>query len=94
MQLEEENEEKESYDKAVQTIFSNSNVQIYALRKKIKSLQQKVRRKNSKIENMRDLIIELRKNSCSNESLDDVLKNYFEGKQKSLKRNFTCSYIF
>ncbi|KAF2883813.1 hypothetical protein ILUMI_22344 [Ignelater luminosus] len=49
-------------------------LEVYSLRKKIKSLKQKVRRKELKISNMKNLIQEISKSGCSNENLDSFEK--------------------
>lgn len=64
-------------DNATQVELMNPHDRI--LKKKIKTLQQKVRRKNVKISNMKDVIKEIKKCGYSNENLDIVLGNYFEG---------------
>lgn len=51
------------------------------LQKKVKSLREKVKRRDIKISNMKDVISELSRSGCSNENLDNVLKNYFEGEK-------------
>lgn len=47
----------------------------------MKSLREKVKRRDIKISNMKDVINELSRSGCSNENLDNVLKNYFEGEK-------------
>lgn len=63
-------------DKATQTTEKNT---ILKLRKKIRTLKQKVRRRNLKISTMKDVIKEISKRGYNTENLDTVLKNYFEG---------------
>lgn len=50
------------------------------LRRQVKTLKQKVKRRDLKVTNMKDIIRELKSSGNTNESLDCVLRNYFEGK--------------
>ena len=55
------------------------NLSCIKLRRQVKTLKQKVRRRDLKISNMTDVINEIKQNGYSNENLDVVLRNYFEG---------------
>ena len=59
----------------------------YILRRKLKTLKQKVRRRDLKISNMKEVITAISKSGFSNENLDAVLKNYFEGKKDHYGKN-------
>lgn len=52
---------------------------IRKLRRQVKSLKQKVQRRDIKISSMKDVIKQISQSGFSNENLDGVLKNYFEG---------------
>lgn len=66
-------------DKGIQT-DQDIDGKTSLLRRKIKTLKQKVKRKNVKIENMTQLIKEIKNSGQSNEPLLTVLENYFEGR--------------
>lgn len=66
-------------DHETQTIRDESKT-LTKLRRKIRTLKQTVKRQNVKISNMKDVINEISKRGHSNESLDAILKNYFEGR--------------
>lgn len=57
---------------------------VTVMRRQIKTLKQKVRRKNLKISTMKDVIREISSSGYNNENLNTVLKNYFEGKGGSV----------
>ncbi|KAB0795517.1 hypothetical protein PPYR_12356, partial [Photinus pyralis] len=64
-----------SKDCGTQTLASSS---VTALRRQIKTLKQKVRRRDLKLSSMKEVINEISKSGHSNTNLDAVLKNYFE----------------
>lgn len=66
-------------DKEVQTFPDKNEKTITLLRRKIKTLKQKVNRRDLKISNMKQLIMEIKESGHSNESLNTVLQKYFEG---------------
>lgn len=57
------------------------------LRRKVKSLKQKIHRRDVKISTMKDVIREIKNSGHSNDSLNTVLQNYFEG-------NFNISLLY
>lgn len=69
--------------------FTDSKVQCSLLKprsrgklnRQIKTLKQKIKRRDLKISNMKDIIRELKNSGNTNESLDTVLSNYFEGNE-------------
>lgn len=71
-------------DKETQTVPVN----IEQLRRKVKTLKQKVNRKNLKIRNMKEVISTIKKSGHSNENLDIVLEKYFEGIKLIIFMNF------
>lgn len=62
--------------KGTQTVPDNTVTQ---LRRKVKTLKQKVSRRDIKISNMKGVISEIKKSGHSTENLDIVLNKYFEG---------------
>lgn len=65
-------------DRETQTVSYNKDI---LLRRKVKTLKQKVKRRDVKISNMKDVIRSISKSGHSNENLDEVLKKHFEGKK-------------
>lgn len=55
------------------------NTKVVTLRRKVRSLSQKVRRRNIKISSMKNIIDEITNRGYGNEKLDCILKNYFGG---------------
>ncbi|KAG5892120.1 hypothetical protein JTB14_032343 [Gonioctena quinquepunctata] len=49
------------------------------LQRKVKTLKQKVKRRDVKISNMKEVIHSISKSGHSNEKLDEILKKHFEG---------------
>lgn len=68
--------DKKLLDKETQTLPDNT---VTKLRRKVKTLKQKVIRKNIKISNMKEVIIAIKNSGHSNGNLDTVLNKYFEG---------------
>lgn len=67
--------------KSVQTQTKLNGRNYIIMRRKIKTLKQKVRRRDIKIRNMKELIQQISQNGHTTEDMDSVLKNYFEGTQ-------------
>lgn len=61
------------------TILKPKNSRYNSLRRQVKTLRQKVKRRDLKISNMKDIIKEIKNSGFNNENLNTVLKNYFEG---------------
>lgn len=64
---------------STQTSTTTKEETIRKLRRQVKSLKQKVQRRDIKISSMKDVIKQISQSGFSNENLDGVLKNYFEG---------------
>lgn len=65
-------------DKEAQTVGNYATVT--SLKRTVKTLKQKIKRRDIKISNMKDVIREISNSGYSNAKLDEVLKNYFEGR--------------
>lgn len=65
--------------------YSSKAKTLHNLHREVKTLKQKVRRRNLKIANMKELLQSISKSGHSNESLDEVLKKHFEGKSNKFK---------
>lgn len=57
------------------------------LKRKVKTLQQKLRRRDEKISTMKDLIKQLKKRGHITDEVKDILGNYFEGFPLEVLRN-------
>lgn len=64
-------------DVAVQV---STDAKLFHLQRKVKTLKQKVRRRDLKIFSMKEVIEKISKSGFSNENLHAVLKHYFEGR--------------
>jgi uncharacterized protein YlxW (UPF0749 family) len=80
------------YDKEVQT--SNSYTNELALRKKIKLLQQKLRRKQKKINNLNDLIMSLNSRGHIDLEQQNLILNNFNGKFFLNFTRYLVSFLF
>ncbi|XP_044744878.1 uncharacterized protein LOC123306795 [Coccinella septempunctata] len=69
---------KSFIDRAVQT-SENHHIQLQRLKKKLKVLQQKVRRRDATVSKMKKIIKEIKKSGHNNKKVDEILKNYFDG---------------
>ena len=76
-----ENIQNKQVDKQIQT---EENAIEINLKKKIKSLQQKLRRKEKKITNLQDMLQILREKGLVNEDMENFLKDRFEGTVQKL----------
>lgn len=63
-----------------------SSSTVVALRKKVKTLQQKLRRRKMKIHSTNDLFDHLRTSKCTTDDLQIILKNNFSGLPFELKQ--------
>lgn len=70
---------KTCMDKETQTNNNGNNEKLYQMKKRVKTLKQKIKRRDRKILNMKDLIEKISSSGYSNENLNVILKNYFEG---------------
>lgn len=74
-------------DKSVQTEEKLLDHSVIALRHKVKILQQKVRRQQLKISNLKDLTISLKKKGFVDDSVENVLLDQFDGMTLELFKN-------
>lgn len=71
---------KTSIDCASQcTLLKPKEVKYIKMKRQVKTLKQKIKRKDLKISNMKEIITELKQKGYSNNNLEMVLRNYFEG---------------
>lgn len=72
---------KKHADVQTQTVITGEDLLLkeYQQRRTIKTLKQKIKRQNIKIESLAMLIEELKKKSCTTDNLTSVLSSYFEG---------------
>lgn len=81
-------------DHETQTTETTLDNRIQLLERKVKSLRQKLRRKDVKISTMEVAINRIKKSGPTNESLDTVLKRYFKGRHFLFNYVFLTSFLF
>jgi hypothetical protein len=74
-------------DESVQTEEKPLHLTIIALRYKVKVLQQKVRRQQSRISNLKDLTRSLKKKGFVDDSVENLLLDRFDGMTLEIFKN-------